>query len=328
MQSKRKIIFAGLDNSGKTSIILSLQEKFSYFNTKPTLGLSRSIYSTLDCLGFGIVLWDLGAQRKFRKNYFKHRYQVFTNTSSVFYVIDVQDSKRFDESIEYFSKIVETYKELDEKTDFFICFHKVDPEISNRSEIQEKIEFLMDLLLTIVSHSKISFFKTTIFDLSSLFLAFSNGIMHFSPISLLINEQLEEYAKLSHSSAVLLMSEDLLVIGSYSTSDYYIELCELVGLRFLNIMDSFKSNPVRLGNISVDIDYDTELNTIKKKNLSQNQEPRAKIVMTAFKTSNNIHFYIIAFIKNILITKSHEKLLPILKNNLSDMMYLVTEDIS
>jgi len=323
MQSKRKIIFAGLDNSGKTSIILSLQEKFSYFNTKPTLGLSRSILSTTDCLGFGIVLWDLGAQKKFRKNYFKHRYQIFTNTSSVFYVIDIQDSKRYNESIEYFSKIVETYKELDEKTDFFICFHKVDPEISNRSEIQEKIDFLKDILLLIVSNSNISFFKTTIYDLSSLFLAFSNGIMHFSPIALLINEQLEEYAKLSNSSAVLLMSEDLLTIGNYSINDYYIELCELVGLRFLNVMDSFKLNPVKIDYIIVDIDYDTELIVLKKKKESQNLERKAKIIMTSFKTSNNIDFYIIAFVKDVLISKSYEELLPILKNHLSDMMYLL-----
>jgi GTPase SAR1 family protein len=325
MQSKRKIIFAGLDNSGKTSIILSLQEKFSYFNTKPTLGLSRSIFSTADFLGFGIVLWDLGAQRKFRKNYFKNRYQVFTNTSSVFYIIDIQDSKRYDESIEYFSKIIETYKELDEKTEIFICFHKVDPEISNRNEIQEKIDFLIGVLLSIVSNSKISFFKTTIYDLSSLFLAFSNGIMHFSPIALLINEQLEEYAKLSNSSAVLLMSEDLLVIGNYSISDFYTELCELVGLRFLNIMDSFKLNPVRLDNVKVDINYDTELFVSKKKKEPQKLEQKAKIVMTSFKTSNNIQFYIITFVKNVLNSKSHEDLLPILKNHLSDMIYLLVK---
>ena len=323
MQSKRKIIFAGLDNSGKTSIIISLQEKFSYFNTKPTLGLSRSNFSTADCLGFGIVLWDLGAQRKFRKNYFKHRYHVFSSTSSMFYVIDIQDSKRYDESIEYFSKIVETYKELDEKTDFFICFHKVDPEISNRSEIQENIDFLMGNLLSVVQNSKISFFNTTIYDLSSLFLAFSNGIMHFSPIALLINEQLEEYAKLSHSSAVLLMSEDLLVIGNYSMSDSYIELSELVGLRFLNVMDSFKLNSVRLDNVTVDIDYDTELLVSNMKNEPQKLGRKAKIVMTSFKTSNNIQFFIITFVKNVLMSKSYEELLPVLKNHLSDMMYLI-----
>jgi len=323
MQSKRKIIFAGLDNSGKTSIIISLQEKFSYFDTKPTLGLSRSNFSTADCLGFGIVLWDLGAQRKFRKNYFKHRYQVFSDTSSVFYIIDIQDSKRYNESIEYFSKIVETYKELDEKTDFFICFHKVDPDISNRREIQDKIDILMENLLSIAHNSKISFFNTTIYDLSSLFLAFSNGIMHFSPIALLINEQLEEFAKLSNSSAVLLMSEDLLVIGNYSMRDYYNELCELVGLRFLNVMDAFKLNPVRLDNVTVDINYDTELIVSNENEKSKKHGQKAKIIMTSFKTSNNIQFYIITFVKNVLMSKSHEELLPILKNHLSDMMYLI-----
>jgi hypothetical protein len=149
--------------------------------------------------------------------------------------------------------------------------------------------------------------------------------MHFSPIALLINEQLEEYAKLSNSSAVLLMSEDLLVIGNYSISDFYTELCELVGLRFLNIMDSFKLNPVRLDNVKVDINYDTELFVSKKKKEPQKLEQKAKIVMTSFKTSNNIQFYIITFVKNVLNSKSHEDLLPILKNHLSDMIYLLVK---
>ncbi|MHA1721222.1 MAG: ADP-ribosylation factor-like protein [Promethearchaeota archaeon] len=327
MQSKKKIIFAGLDNSGKTSIILSLQQKFSYLNTKPTLGLSRSIFSTLDCLGFGVVLWDLGAQRKFRKNYFKHRYQVFSNTSSVFYVIDIQDSRRFDESIEYFLKIVETYKELDEETDFFICFHKMDPELADKSEFQDNIDDLMDVLLSIVSQSRISFFNTTIYDLSSLFLAFSNGIMHFSPVAYLINEQLEEYAKLSNSSAVLLMSEDLLVVGNYSTNESYIELCELVGLRFLNVMDSYKLNPIQIDKITVDLDYKSELIPLKQKKSSKESGKKAKIIMTSFETSNKIQFFIITLIKNVLFSRSLEELLPTLKNHLSDMMYLVTKEI-
>ena len=119
------------------------------------------------------------------------------------------------------------------------------------------------------------------------------------------------------------MSEDLLVIGNYSMSDYYIELCELVGLRFLNVMDSFRSNPVRLDSVIAEINYDTELIVSNENGEPHKHGQKAKIVMTSFKTSNNIQFYIIIFIKNVLMSKSHEELLPILKNHLSDIMFLI-----
>ena len=82
---------------------------------------------------------------------------------------------------------------------------------------------------------------------------------------------------------------------------------------------------MRLDNVTVDIDYDTELIVLKKKNETQKLERKAKIVMTSFKTSNKIQFYIITFVKNVLNSKSHKELLPILKNHLSDMMYLIVK---
>ena len=54
----RKVIFVGLDNAGKTSIILSLLREISKFAIiKPTRNAERR---TFEFLGMNISEWDLG----------------------------------------------------------------------------------------------------------------------------------------------------------------------------------------------------------------------------------------------------------------------------
>ncbi|MGQ4874124.1 MAG: ADP-ribosylation factor-like protein [Promethearchaeota archaeon] len=60
--SHDKILFTGLDNAGKTSIILALQREFSKIAIlSPTRGAQRRIFQFL---GRDIAEWDLGGQIK------------------------------------------------------------------------------------------------------------------------------------------------------------------------------------------------------------------------------------------------------------------------
>ena len=64
-----KILFTGLDNSGKTSIILSLQRELSQISMlKPTKSAQRRIF---EFLGKSIAEWDLGGQKRYRIAYLK-----------------------------------------------------------------------------------------------------------------------------------------------------------------------------------------------------------------------------------------------------------------
>ena len=76
MVQKRKIIFAGLDRGGKTSIILSLKKQFSFINSGATLGIERSSITQTKCLGFELTAWDLGGQLKFREDYLRNRNRI------------------------------------------------------------------------------------------------------------------------------------------------------------------------------------------------------------------------------------------------------------
>ncbi|MFW9937452.1 MAG: ADP-ribosylation factor-like protein, partial [Candidatus Thorarchaeota archaeon] len=94
---KMKIIFAGLDDSGKTSFLLSVDRKFSkLIGLKPTLGAK---VSSIEALGATIFLWDLGGQLKFRESYLNKAEIYLYEADLIFYFIDIKNPKRFEESI-------------------------------------------------------------------------------------------------------------------------------------------------------------------------------------------------------------------------------------
>ena len=94
-----KILFAGLDDSGKTSFLLSVDRKYSkLIGLKPTTGAS---IKSIEALGATIFLWDLGGQLTFRKKYINRAEIYLYEADLLFYFIDIRNKIRFDESIEY-----------------------------------------------------------------------------------------------------------------------------------------------------------------------------------------------------------------------------------
>ncbi|MHA1166443.1 MAG: ADP-ribosylation factor-like protein, partial [Candidatus Hodarchaeales archaeon] len=129
---EKKIVLAGLDNAGKTSIMRSLK-RFADTESVPTIG---AVLDHLSFAGIPIVLWDFGGQKSFRRMYLKTgRY--FQNISLLFYVIDVRDP-RTDESLQYFDKILRLVSQLGETPLLFINLHKMDPEIQEREDLQRR----------------------------------------------------------------------------------------------------------------------------------------------------------------------------------------------
>lgn len=97
-----RILLLGLDNAGKTTLLKSLaSEDVSHIT--PTQGFN---IKTVQNSGFRLNVWDIGGQRKIRpywKNYFE-------NTDVLIYVIDSADRKRFDETGEELSELLEEPK--------------------------------------------------------------------------------------------------------------------------------------------------------------------------------------------------------------------------
>ncbi|MHA2030950.1 MAG: ADP-ribosylation factor-like protein [Candidatus Kariarchaeaceae archaeon] len=128
-----KIIFAGLDAVGKTSIYKSVIENVDVDGLRdlePTRGIERKYHKFGDNQ---LVFWDLGGQEAYRSKYFQDP-RVFQDISLLLYVLDIQDIYRFDDSIEYLLQILMTLKNLDQAPRIVVLIHKYDPE--RRSQFQ------------------------------------------------------------------------------------------------------------------------------------------------------------------------------------------------
>jgi len=126
-KSQVKILLIGLDNSGKTSIFNCLKgiKNISAFNSlRPTRG---AVWNDFKALNTSYVIVDLGGQNAYRAEYFTDFNKYLAGTSKIIYVIDVQNTKRYDEALEYMNRVINL---IDNRRDidFSIFLHKFDSD--------------------------------------------------------------------------------------------------------------------------------------------------------------------------------------------------------
>ncbi len=102
--SVKKIAICGLANAGKTTLIRTLQHKYHIGKVLLQLGALNAIKSLyLDKrLRFGIS----EGKSQYQKQYLANPDRYFSDLGFLFYVIDIQDSAHFADSLEYFQKFI------------------------------------------------------------------------------------------------------------------------------------------------------------------------------------------------------------------------------
>ena len=189
------VLFAGLDNAGKTSIILALSRDFSKASkVKPTRGIKRKEYNLL---GMVISQWDLGGQALYRRNYLKVQAEmVFNRTESVIFVLDIQDKDRSEEAITYLSDIITQLKNLNLEPTIHVFFHKFDPEISISGLKAELINISLELRNKIktIDYTKFEFYRTSIYNLQTLIIAVSKILLSKNPKSIVLDSTINEFS--------------------------------------------------------------------------------------------------------------------------------------
>ena len=228
-----KIVFCGLDNSGKTSILLVLENKFSLLtNVAPTKGSERHEF---DVLGHPIMKWDLGGQLKYRDNYIGKNY--FDSTDLLFYTIDVQDPDRFEESFSFFSQVLEYFKDTEQNfPHLVVCLHKVDPDLVDDPAIQANVQQCEKKLQQLINFDYLPF-QTSIYDNWSLRKAFSKGLLKLSPKSTLLNSIMEDFLDITHSDTLLLLDEDALIFSETSYDQESYQLLNIITPRLATMAD-------------------------------------------------------------------------------------------
>jgi GTPase SAR1 family protein len=245
--SASKLLFTGLDNAGKTTIIYGIQREFSKIAfLKPTRGAQRRIF---EFMGREIAEWDLGGQISYRISYLKNPGKYFDDTEIAVYVIDIQNRVRLPEAISYLKDVVDQFKKLEIAPPIYIFLHKYDPALRRNAlnemknlevEIKEKIK-------RTVAYKQIFYYTTSIYDLPSIIKAMSEILLSLYSKSELIEKTILEFGKKTYSDGIVLLDDNSLIIGSYYKDEETKNLLSASTPYFLTLNDSFVFTEVQPG---------------------------------------------------------------------------------
>lgn len=212
-----KIVFAGLDNAGKTSFLIALRQKYNFYERvrklKPTIKIDYSSFNFLN--RYIVNFWDMGGQAKYRKIYVSNPIY-FTSTDYLYFLIDIQDELKFEEAIRYLHELLDIYreKEMQYKKEVLICFDKYDPVFRENEEYMDRVEMIKNLIISQNKDMKFKFFNMSYYDISSLSkaLAYSLGkLLNLEKI----NTKLESIVKEYDCNYAILYTDSGLIISDY-----------------------------------------------------------------------------------------------------------------
>ena len=132
----KKILIMGLDNSGKTSIVMNLIGKSNirnFVNLEPTKG--PDIINLIK-LNSKFNIWDLGGQKIYRDEYLKNFNDYIIETEKIIYVIDLQEPERYELALEFLIEIIKKIEKHGYHIDFTFFLHKFDKDLN---EIQPNL---------------------------------------------------------------------------------------------------------------------------------------------------------------------------------------------
>ena len=256
---KTKILFTGIDNGGKSSIIKFLKRELTLDQKSvPTIGDEISIQA-LTLLGLSIIYWELGGQVLYRKKYFDDIFRYFSSTSLMICVIDIKDEKRYEESLEYLKTVLNNLKVVsaEEKANpkIMILFHKFDPNLMNKEDYEKKYEDLKKRILDFNPFKEISFYKTSIYDGVSLIKAFSEAAINLKGKTKLLQNLLKEYCSKTFASAAMIFDKNFLVVDQRATKETYFDIIQAFTLFFINGIEQLESHSIETIDVVSEIKF-------------------------------------------------------------------------
>ncbi len=226
-----KIIFSGLDNAGKTSVLTALEKKYNFekeiSELKPTI---RVNYQSTKFLGNDVKFWDMGGQSQYRELYKAKAEFYFADTDLLVYLIDIQDKPRLPQSLEYLGEILEFFSDNDMDVPVIVTFHKFDPDLRIDDKLINWVMKLKQKIADDFPDLKILFQQTSIYDIISIVQLVSYGLSLFDEKFFELSELLEKYIGILNCLSLILFDKNGIIISEFYSdninSDTYIEFLE------------------------------------------------------------------------------------------------------
>jgi len=132
-------------------------------------------------------------------------------------VVDIQNHQRVQESLSYLNDVITQFKKLEINPPIFIFFHKYDPALT-RNVNQEFDKILLYFREKVLSNPEVkitSFYKTTIYNLSTVISAMSEILLTLYPKANLIQETISEFATKSDFEGIEIIDQNSFIVGWY-----------------------------------------------------------------------------------------------------------------
>ncbi|MHA1131521.1 MAG: ADP-ribosylation factor-like protein [Candidatus Helarchaeota archaeon] len=255
-----KVVFLGIDNAGKSSILNIIEEKYSLVsNPLPTTRIER--HDEFSIFGFDLISWDIPGQSVLREDYVLNMERTLEETALIIYVVDVQDTQRIDESIEFFNQVITKLRKDKAFPHIFVFLHKIDPDIKTNPEIIQNIETVKKELSSAASNLEVEFSKTTIYDRWTLFLAFSYALKKLlaKDKQLEVSQILREFAIENDLVAVMLLDEKNFLLNEYLPNPDSETLLQDLALMCTFTYKTAIENNLAITRVKVDLDETTLL---------------------------------------------------------------------
>ncbi len=263
-----KILFTGLDSSGKTSFLRAIKQKYSELtNIRPTKGIERS---EEEVLGVSLSEWDIGGQKKYRQNFLKQADLYLYDTNLLIFLIDIRNVDRFSEALKFFNDILEILRSFKQFPPFIICNHKYDPDITSDSTIEMEYKNLKEKFLQNAPEFQLRFVKTSIFNQYSLNKAFSSGINLISPNRDILRGQLQWLSQKTKAMAMILVDNNNIILSDFSINLQSQKISEMAAPHFKNLYKTFNDFKI-LKQKSATLQMDENLITFNNIHIDHNQ---------------------------------------------------------
>lgn len=249
-----KILFTGLENTGKTSFLLTIKREFSELPS--LLPTTEPTKDSLDFLGTTIMKWDIPGQKVLRDNILKNAERYLYDSDVIYYFIDIQDPQITD-SKAFLNQIVSSLNLSDITVPIIFVLTKCDEDIIHSSKISNQIQQVKTIFSNIVQDHPHIFFETSIFSNYSILNAFSYGIRQLSPNREMLEHLIWEFIGRLDMITGLLLNENGIVIASADISDIdtsnnlpHSQIFEIAAPQFTTIARQFSQySPQRKNNL-------------------------------------------------------------------------------
>lgn len=216
MPVEKKLVFAGIQNAGKTSILTTLDREFARLQTiTPTKGVE---FSRFEVLGTVLTRWDLGGQMNYRQRYLQDVEHYLSDTGLLIYVVDVQESDPTlqADALGYLRVLLDAFTELGQFPVLAVFVHKYDPDVQADPTIQTRVKTYVEAIQELRKRwkSEVWYYPTSIKEPVGLVRNFSHALMQVLDPRELIREELLSAAGKTGATIVYLVEKSGYVLGT------------------------------------------------------------------------------------------------------------------